>query len=166
MQFLQMILIFSVLAKLKQCWQCTKCINIHFKVKSNQLSVNHEKTNFMLYTPKCSLETSSSIILLLSIIVETFYCNDTLITECNINDTQNSLTAYILLYKSIAKCLWPDREGRELIDSHDVGTFVSPFNTGKETYVIDSRFPTDDLWFDSDISYILFICLIGYEICI
>ena len=30
---------------------------------------------------------------------KTFYCNDNKITECNITDTYNSSTAYILLYK-------------------------------------------------------------------
>ena len=31
--------------------------------------------------------------------VKTFHCNDNKITECNITDTYNSSTAYILLYK-------------------------------------------------------------------
>ena len=32
---------------------------------------------------------------------KTFYCNDNKITECNIRDTYNSSTAYILLYRFV-----------------------------------------------------------------
>ena len=35
---------------------------------------------------------------------KTFHCNDNKITECNITDTYNSSTAYILLYKLIMEC--------------------------------------------------------------
>ena len=35
---------------------------------------------------------------------ETFHCNDNKITECNIMDTNNSSTAYTLLYKLIMNC--------------------------------------------------------------
>ena len=35
---------------------------------------------------------------------KTFHCNDSKITECNIMDTYNSSTAYILLYKLIMEC--------------------------------------------------------------
>ena len=35
---------------------------------------------------------------------KTFHCNDNKITECNIKDTYNSSTAYILLYKLIIEC--------------------------------------------------------------
>ena len=35
---------------------------------------------------------------------KTFHCNDTETTECNITDTYNSSTAYILLYKLIMEC--------------------------------------------------------------
>ena len=35
---------------------------------------------------------------------KTFHCNDNKITECNITDTHNSFTAYILLYKLIMAC--------------------------------------------------------------
>ena len=35
---------------------------------------------------------------------KTFHCNDNKITECDITDTYNSSTAYILLYKLIMEC--------------------------------------------------------------
>ena len=72
---------------------------------------------------------------------KTFHCDDNKITECDITDTYNSSTAYILLYKlimecwggnmsrrafvvvqlGIVECLQPDRGGWELIDSHGAG---------------------------------------------
>ena len=97
---------------------------------------------------------------------KTFHCNDNKITECNITDTYNSSTAYILLYKlmvcyggnmsrrafvvaGIVECLQPDRGGWELIDSHGAGTVVCPFITGRgigtETCEMDNVFPPDDL---------------------
>ena len=56
---------------------------------------------------------------------------DTTITECNINHTHNSLTACILLYRLVVECPWQNRGGWELITSHDAGTDVCPFNTGR-----------------------------------
>ena len=97
---------------------------------------------------------------------KTFHCNDNKITECNITDTYNSSTAYILLYKlmvcsggnmsrrafvvaGIVECLQPDRGGWELIDSHGTGTVVCPFTTGSGigtvTCETDNVFPPDDL---------------------
>ena len=97
---------------------------------------------------------------------KTIHCNDNTITECNITDTYNSSTAYILLYKlmvcyggnmsrrasvvaGIVECLQPDRGGWELIDSHGAGTVVCPFITGRgigtETCEMDNVFPPDDL---------------------
>ena len=71
------------------------------------------------------------IILLLSIAVEkTWYSNDDRITECNTIDSHNSPTVYIyiLLYKLIVECPWPDRGGWESFYSRGAGTFVYPFN--------------------------------------
>ena len=80
---------------------------------------------------------------------KTFYCNYNEINECNITDTYNSSTAYILLYKlvmecqggnmfrrtfvvvSIVECLQRDRGGWELINSHGAGTVVCPFTAGR-----------------------------------
>ena len=102
---------------------------------------------------------------------KTFHCNDNKITECNITDTYNSSTAYILLYKlmvcyggnmsrrafvvaGIVECLQPDRGGWELIDSYGAGTVVCPFITGRgigtETCEMDNVFPPDDLLFGLD----------------
>ena len=51
---------------------------------------------------------------------KTFYCNDGRITECNTIDTRNSSTVYILLYKLIVDCPWPDRGGWESIHASRV----------------------------------------------
>ena len=91
---------------------------------------------------------------------KTFHCNDNKITECNITDTYNSATAYILLHKliicpkrtfvvvGIVLCLQPDRVGWRLIDSHGASTVVCPFTTGRgvgtETCAMDNLFPPDD----------------------
>ena len=56
------------------------------------------------------------------------FCNDNRITEFNTIDTTDSLTVYILLYKLIVKCPWPDRGGWESLNSHGAGTFVYTFN--------------------------------------
>ena len=64
---------------------------------------------------------------------ETFYCNDTRITKSNINDIHNPSPAYILLYKLVVECLWPDRGGWILIQSHGAGTVVCPLHTGRGT---------------------------------
>ena len=97
---------------------------------------------------------------------KTFHCNDNKITECNITDTYNSSTVYIVLYilmeclggnmsrrafvvAGIVECLQPDRGGWELIDSHGACTVVCPFTTGRwigtDTCEIDNVFPPDDL---------------------
>ena len=41
------------------------------------------------------------IILHLSIVAKTFYCNDKTITEFEIIDSKNSSTAYVILYELI-----------------------------------------------------------------
>ena len=53
-----------------------------------------------------------------------------------------------LLSLAIVECLQPDRGGWELIDSHDAGTVVCPFTTGRvgtEICGMDNVFPPDDL---------------------
>ena len=85
---------------------------------------------------------------------EAFYCNNTRVTEYNINDTYNSSIAYILLYKFVVECLWQEHGGWELIDSHGTGTIVCRLNTGRgihnETCKVDNVFPPGKLWFASD----------------
>ena len=88
-----------------------------------------------------------------------FYCNDSRITELNINDTHNSSTAYILLYILIVGCLWQNCGGWQLIASHGAGACVCPLNTGREIgaeiYWFDNIFPTDDPWFGSEIDTVV-----------
>ena len=55
---------------------------------------------------------------------KTFYFNGDRITECNTIDTRNSSTVYIILYKLIVECPWPDRGGWE---SHYQGSPLRPW---------------------------------------
>ena len=59
---------------------------------------------------------------------KSFFCNDDKITECDIINRRNLSTIYILFYKLIVECPWPDRERWEFINSHGVGTLIYPIN--------------------------------------
>ena len=90
------------------------------------------------------------IILHLSIVAKTFYCNDHTITKFGIIDSKNSSTAYVILYELIDT--W-------FLDSNRrVGVWSLPWRwhilsiplttgrgTGAETCGLDDVFPPDDL---------------------
>ena len=56
---------------------------------------------------------------------------------------------YILLYKLIVECPWPDHEGWDFFNSHDAGTLSIPLITGRgtgtDTCGMRIVLPSDDL---------------------
>ena len=97
------------------------------------------------------------IILLLSIAVEkkTIYCNDDRITECNTIDTRNSSTVYVLLYKLIVECPWPELGEWKSFKSCGANTFIyvfdyRPRNSHRSLWVwqcVSSWWPLDWFWY-------------------
>ena len=64
---------------------------------------------------------------------KTLYCNDDRITQCNPIDTCNSSTVYILLYKLIVGCPWPDHGGGSHLTPMGLARFSIPLIKGRGT---------------------------------
>ena len=90
------------------------------------------------------------IILHLSIVAKTLYCNNNTITEFGIIDSKNSSTAYVILYVLIDICLLDSNRRMGVWSLPWRWHILSiPLTTGRgtdaETCGLDDRFPPDDL---------------------
>ena len=107
------------------------------------------------------------IILHLSIVANTFYCNDNTVTEFY---NENSFTAYIILYELIDFFL-------DLDSNRRVGVWSLPWRwhilsiplttgrgTGADTYRMDNVFPPDDLGSVQKFCYYMYMHSL-YEFC-
>ena len=85
------------------------------------------------------------IILHLSIVGKTFYCNDNKITEFEITDSKISSTAYVILYQLIDFFSFGlEHEGGSLITPMALAHPLHPINSSAETSGLDV-FPPCDL---------------------
>ena len=62
---------------------------------------------------------------------KTFDFNDSKITEFEMIDTENSSTAYVVIYKLITKWFWTRTEGWEFNYSHGADTSPTPLEAGR-----------------------------------
>ena len=102
--------------------------------------------------PKIMLANKKKMPLLTKLSMLTL--NDDRITECNILDTRNSLTVYILLYRLTMECPSSDHGRWRSFNAHGAGTFVYPLitslGTGTETCGVGNVFPPDYPWVGLD----------------